>query len=156
MNVKPNVSMPLGIKSRTTTILEPTTLRNSTISNTPSSFNSFAARRDKSIHHRLRVLRAHDGKYQASKSKDETPEVLIDFFKLVQRGLHAQVRTVRTDKGTKFLNKNIHAYFAQEGIEHQMSTARTPKQNGVVKRRNCTLVEADRTMLSAAKVPLFF
>nr|GEW14065.1 hypothetical protein [Tanacetum cinerariifolium] len=53
------------------------------------------------------------------RSKDETPEVLIDFFKLVQRGLHAQVRTVRTDKGTKFLNKNLHAYFAKEGIEHQ-------------------------------------
>ncbi|GJR04224.1 retrovirus-related pol polyprotein from transposon TNT 1-94 [Tanacetum coccineum] len=44
VNVKPNVSMPLGNKSRTTTILEPTTLRKSTISNTPSSFNSFAAR----------------------------------------------------------------------------------------------------------------
>ncbi|GKA33878.1 integrase, catalytic region, zinc finger, CCHC-type containing protein [Tanacetum coccineum] len=28
------------------------------------------------------------------RSKDETPEVLIDFLKLVQRGLHAQVRTV--------------------------------------------------------------
>nr|GEW86679.1 retrovirus-related Pol polyprotein from transposon TNT 1-94 [Tanacetum cinerariifolium] len=34
--------------------------------------------------------------------------------------------------------------------------AQTPKQNGVVKRRNCTLVEAARTMLSAAKFPLFF
>ncbi|GJS85929.1 retrovirus-related pol polyprotein from transposon TNT 1-94 [Tanacetum coccineum] len=33
-------------------------------------------------------------------SKDETPEVLIDFLRLVQRVLHAQVRTVRTDKGT--------------------------------------------------------
>ncbi|GJS64713.1 integrase, catalytic region, zinc finger, CCHC-type containing protein [Tanacetum coccineum] len=28
------------------------------------------------------------------RSKDETPEVLIDFLTLVQRGLHAQVRTV--------------------------------------------------------------
>nr|GFB61758.1 hypothetical protein [Tanacetum cinerariifolium] len=30
------------------------------------------------------------------------------------------------------------------------------EQNGVVERRNRTLVEAARTMLSAAKVPLFF
>ncbi|GJY48029.1 retrovirus-related pol polyprotein from transposon TNT 1-94 [Tanacetum coccineum] len=71
-------------------------------------------------------------------------------------GLYAQVRTIRSDKGKKFLNKNLHAYFAQEGIKHQTSTARTPKQNGVVERRNRTLVEAARTMLSAAKVPLFF
>ncbi|GJZ55754.1 retrovirus-related pol polyprotein from transposon TNT 1-94 [Tanacetum coccineum] len=90
------------------------------------------------------------------RSKDETPGVLIDFLTLVQRGLHAQVTTVRTDKGTEFLNKSLHAYFAKEGIRHETSTARTPEQNGVVERRNRTLVEAARTMLSAAKVPLFF
>nr|GFA84448.1 integrase, catalytic region, zinc finger, CCHC-type, peptidase aspartic, catalytic [Tanacetum cinerariifolium] len=75
---------------------------------------------------------------------------------LVQRGLQAQVRIVRTDKGTEFLNQNLHAYFAAEGIHHQTSVSRTPEQNGVVERRNRTLVEAARTMLSAAKVPLFF
>nr|GFA89525.1 hypothetical protein [Tanacetum cinerariifolium] len=88
------------------------------------------------------------------KSKDETPEVLIDFLRLVQRGLHAQVRIVQTDKGMEFLNKTLHAYFAAEWINHQMSVARTPKQNGVVKRWNRTLVEATRTILSATKVPL--
>nr|GEW28149.1 hypothetical protein [Tanacetum cinerariifolium] len=90
------------------------------------------------------------------RSKDETPEVLINFLILVQKGLHAQVRTVRTDKGTKFLNKTIHEYFAFKGINHQTSVAQTIKQNGIVERRYRTLVEAARTMLSAAKVPLFF
>nr|GEV32712.1 hypothetical protein [Tanacetum cinerariifolium] len=85
------------------------------------------------------------------RSKDETPEVLINFLRLVQRGLHAQVRIVRTDKGTEFLNQTLHAYFAAEGILHQTSIARTLEQNGVVERRNRTLVEAARTMLSAAK-----
>nr|GEY92803.1 Gag-Pol polyprotein [Tanacetum cinerariifolium] len=94
--------------------------------------------------------------FSKSKSKDETPEVLLDFLRLVQRGLHAQVRIVRTDKGTKFLNKTLHAYFASEGILHQTSVAQTPEQNGFVERRNRTLVEAARTMLSVAKVPLFF
>nr|GFB09454.1 hypothetical protein [Tanacetum cinerariifolium] len=90
------------------------------------------------------------------RSKDETPEVLIDFLRLVQRGLQAQVRVVRTDKGTEILNQTLHAYFAAEGILHQTSIARTPERNVVVKRRNRTLVKAARTMLSAAKVPLFF
>ncbi|GJX09593.1 uncharacterized mitochondrial protein-like protein [Tanacetum coccineum] len=88
------------------------------------------------------------------RSKDETPRVLINFLTLVQRGLHAQVSTVRTDKGTKFLNKTLHAYFAKEGIRHETSTARTPEQNSVVERRNRTLIKAARTMLSTAKVPL--
>nr|GFC01777.1 putative ribonuclease H-like domain-containing protein [Tanacetum cinerariifolium]GFC01785.1 putative ribonuclease H-like domain-containing protein [Tanacetum cinerariifolium] len=48
------------------------------------------------------------------------------------------------------------AYLAAEGIHHQTSVARTPEQNGVVETQNRTLIEAARTMLSAAKVPLFF
>nr|GEY17854.1 hypothetical protein [Tanacetum cinerariifolium] len=58
--------------------------------------------------------------------------------------------------GIKFLNKTLNAFFKEEGIEHQNSTARTPEQNGVFKRRNRTLVEAARTMLSASQLPLFF
>ncbi|GJT99795.1 retrovirus-related pol polyprotein from transposon TNT 1-94 [Tanacetum coccineum] len=88
--------------------------------------------------------------------KDETPEVIKDFLTMIQRNLQAQVISVRTDRGSEFLNKTLHAYFKEEGIEHQTSTPRTPKQNGVVKRRNRTLVEAARTMLSASKLPLSF
>ncbi|GKE68533.1 retrovirus-related pol polyprotein from transposon TNT 1-94, partial [Tanacetum coccineum] len=75
---------------------------------------------------------------------------------MIQRNLQAQVISVRTDRGTEFLNKTLHAYFKEEGIEHQTSTPRTPEQNGVVERRNRTLVEAARTMLSASKLPLSF
>ncbi|GJR93410.1 retrovirus-related pol polyprotein from transposon TNT 1-94 [Tanacetum coccineum] len=56
------------------------------------------------------------------RSKDETPEVLKDFLTMIQRNLQAQVITVRTDRGTEFLNKTLHAYFKEEGIEHQTST----------------------------------
>ncbi|GJZ35153.1 retrovirus-related pol polyprotein from transposon TNT 1-94 [Tanacetum coccineum] len=74
--------------------------------------------------------------------RDEAPEVLINFLKMIQRGLQAQIRTVRTDRGTEFLNKTLQTYFQKEGIGHQTSTARTPEHNGVVERRNRTLVEA--------------
>ncbi|GKF95163.1 putative ribonuclease H-like domain-containing protein [Tanacetum coccineum] len=90
------------------------------------------------------------------RSKDETPEVLKDFLTMIQRNLQAQIITVRTDRGTKFLNKTLHAYFKEEGIEHKTSTPRTPEQNGVVERRNRTLVEAARIMLSAFMLPLSF
>nr|GFB80224.1 retrovirus-related Pol polyprotein from transposon TNT 1-94 [Tanacetum cinerariifolium] len=66
----------------------------------------------------------------------------MDLCGPMRRGLQAQVRVVRTDKGTEFLNQTLHAYFAAEGIQHQTSVSRTPEQNGVVERRNRTLVEA--------------
>ncbi|GJU36386.1 retrovirus-related pol polyprotein from transposon TNT 1-94 [Tanacetum coccineum] len=65
------------------------------------------------------------------RSKDETPEFLKDFLMMIQRNLQAPVISVRTDRGTEFLNKTLNAFFKEEGIEHQTSTPQTPKQNGV-------------------------
>ncbi|GJX37538.1 retrovirus-related pol polyprotein from transposon TNT 1-94 [Tanacetum coccineum] len=90
------------------------------------------------------------------RTKDETLEVLKDFIKMIQRNLQAQVISVHTDRGTKYLNKTLSAYFKEEGIEHQTSTPRTPEQNSVVERRNRTLVEAANMMVSASKLTLFF
>ncbi|GJR78745.1 integrase, catalytic region, zinc finger, CCHC-type containing protein [Tanacetum coccineum] len=53
------------------------------------------------------------------RSKDETPEVLIHFLRMIQRGLQAQVRIGHTDRGTEFLNKTLQTYFEEEGISHQ-------------------------------------
>nr|GFD37251.1 hypothetical protein [Tanacetum cinerariifolium] len=65
-NVNPNVSMPLGNASRTANVKDTMTSRRSNVSNTSLSSNSFAAHRDSPIHRRLWVLKAHDGKSQAS------------------------------------------------------------------------------------------
>ncbi|GKG04289.1 retrovirus-related pol polyprotein from transposon TNT 1-94, partial [Tanacetum coccineum] len=75
---------------------------------------------------------------------------------MIQRNLQALVIFVLTDRGTELLNKTLNAFFKEEGIEHQTSTPQTPEQNDIVKRRNCTIVEAARTMLSASKLPVFF
>ncbi|GKC15780.1 retrovirus-related pol polyprotein from transposon TNT 1-94 [Tanacetum coccineum] len=90
------------------------------------------------------------------RSKDETLEALKDFLTMIQRNLQAPVIFVRTDRGTEFLNNTLNAFFKEEVIEHQTSTPRTPEHNSIVERRNCTLIEAARTMLLASKLPLFF
>ncbi|GKD62122.1 integrase, catalytic region, zinc finger, CCHC-type containing protein, partial [Tanacetum coccineum] len=66
------------------------------------------------------------------------------------------LKYVKDQLGTKFLNKTLHAYFKEEGIKHQTFTPPTPEQNSIVERRNRTLVEVARMMLSASKLPLFF
>ncbi|GJZ28806.1 putative polyprotein [Tanacetum coccineum] len=153
VNVKPNVSMHLGTRSRTTNILEPMTLRKSTVSNTPSSSNSFAARRDNFNHRRFWVLKAHDGKFQASKVYyvEGLNHNLFSVGQFCDADLEVAFR-----KSTCYIRDLIGNDLLTEGIEHETSIARTPEQNGIVERRNRTLVEATRTMLSATKVPLFF
>ncbi|GKD24599.1 putative ribonuclease H-like domain-containing protein, partial [Tanacetum coccineum] len=62
---------------------------------------------------------------------------------------------VKTDNGTEFVNQTLREYYKKVGISHETSVARSPRQNGVVKRRNRTLIEAVSTMLIYAKAPLF-
>ncbi|GJS42472.1 integrase, catalytic region, zinc finger, CCHC-type containing protein [Tanacetum coccineum] len=81
-------------------------------------------------------------------SKDEAPDFIIKFLKMIQVRLNATVRNIRTDNGTEFVNQTLQDYYEQVGISHETSVARTPQQNGVVERRNRTLVEAARTMLN--------
>ncbi|GJT93865.1 putative reverse transcriptase domain-containing protein [Tanacetum coccineum] len=81
------------------------------------------------------------------RTKYETPEVIIKILKQAQVSLQATVRYLRTKNETKFINQTLRSYTKDVGITHHTSVARTPQQNGVVERRNCTLVEAARTML---------
>ncbi|GJR90165.1 putative ribonuclease H-like domain-containing protein [Tanacetum coccineum] len=89
------------------------------------------------------------------RTKDETPQVIEKFIVKTQRALNATVRFVRTDNGTEFVNKTLDGWFESVGISHETSVPRSPQQNGVVERRNRTLMEAARTMLIFAKAPLF-
>ncbi|GJZ21158.1 retrovirus-related pol polyprotein from transposon TNT 1-94, partial [Tanacetum coccineum] len=89
------------------------------------------------------------------RSKDETPAVVIKFLTQIQVGLNKTVRFIRTDNGTEFVNKTLYDHYEKVGIFHQKTVPRTPQQNGVVERRNRTLVEAARTMLIFSKAPMF-
>ncbi|GJR95503.1 retrovirus-related pol polyprotein from transposon TNT 1-94 [Tanacetum coccineum] len=89
------------------------------------------------------------------RSKDETPAFIINLLKQLQVGLNKTVWFVRTDNGTEFVNKELIGYYKNVRITHEKTVHRTPQQNGVVERRNRTLVEAARTMLIFSKAPLF-
>nr|GEZ64018.1 retrovirus-related Pol polyprotein from transposon TNT 1-94 [Tanacetum cinerariifolium] len=86
-------------------------------------------------------------------SKDEASEVIISFIKKTQVNLQLQVQRVRTDNGTEFKNNTLAKFFDEVGITQQCFAARTPQQNGVMERRNRTLVKAARTMLTFANLP---
>ncbi|GJT82555.1 retrovirus-related pol polyprotein from transposon TNT 1-94 [Tanacetum coccineum] len=89
------------------------------------------------------------------RSKDETPEIIKKFIAQAQLNYKAKVCKIRTDNGTEFKNATLKAYYEKLGIMQQFSIAHTPQQNGVVERRNRTLVEAARTMLIFSRLPEF-
>nr|GEX94980.1 hypothetical protein [Tanacetum cinerariifolium] len=89
------------------------------------------------------------------RSKDETLDFIIKFLKMIQVRLNVTVRRTQTDNGTEFFNQTLCDYYEEVGISHETSVACSSQQNGVVKRRNRTLIEAACTMLIYAQAPLF-
>ncbi|GKD83273.1 retrovirus-related pol polyprotein from transposon TNT 1-94 [Tanacetum coccineum] len=69
------------------------------------------------------------------RSKDEAPDFIIKFLKMIQLRLKVPVRRIRTDNGTEFVNQTLREYYEKVGISHETSVARSPHQNGVVERR---------------------
>nr|GEW68452.1 ribonuclease H-like domain-containing protein [Tanacetum cinerariifolium] len=58
------------------------------------------------------------------------------------------VRPRQSDNGTKFKNNELIEFCGLKGIKREYSNARTPQQNGVVERKNMTLIEAAKTMFA--------
>ncbi|GKB59798.1 retrovirus-related pol polyprotein from transposon TNT 1-94 [Tanacetum coccineum] len=89
------------------------------------------------------------------RSKDEAPDFIIKFLKMIQVRLKVPVWRIRTNNGTEFVNQTLREYYEKVDISHETSVARSPQQNSVIEKRNRTLIEAGRTMLIYAKAPLF-
>nr|GFB94208.1 putative ribonuclease H-like domain-containing protein [Tanacetum cinerariifolium] len=90
------------------------------------------------------------------KTKDETSGILRKFVTEIENLKDLKVKIIRCDNGGEFMNKEMNDFCLQKGLKREFSNARTPQQNGVAKRRNTTLIEAARTMLADAKLPVTF
>ncbi|KAD2805312.1 hypothetical protein E3N88_38689 [Mikania micrantha] len=89
-------------------------------------------------------------------SKDEVAKSIINFVLYVEKQYSLPVKCVRSDNGTEFRNHILDEFYLSKGIKRQYSIPRTPEQNGVVERKNRTLIEAARTMLADSGLPLTF
>nr|GFB37399.1 putative ribonuclease H-like domain-containing protein [Tanacetum cinerariifolium] len=62
--------------------------------------------------------------------------------------LNLKIKIIRCDNGTEFKNSDLNKFCGLKGIKREFSVNRTPQQNGIVERKNRTLIEAARTLLA--------
>ena len=89
-------------------------------------------------------------------TKSETAFILIEHVKKLDKLVKDSVKIIRSDNGTEFRNSTMEEFCRETGIKQEFSAPGTPQQNGVVERKNRTLIEAARTMLEEAKLPTYF
>ncbi|WVZ94452.1 hypothetical protein U9M48_040341 [Paspalum notatum var. saurae] len=88
--------------------------------------------------------------------KDEVFGFVRDLVLRLRNEDHKAMRAIRGDNGGEFRNSRFENFCRDLGLEHQFSSPYTPPQNGVVERKNRTLVEMARTMLDEHRTPRRF
>jgi transposase InsO family protein len=85
--------------------------------------------------------------------KSQIQETLKGFLRQAQNEFGLRIKKIRSDNRTEFKNSQIEGFLKEEGIKHEFSSPYTPQQNGIVERKNRTLLDMARTVLDEYKTP---
>jgi hypothetical protein len=87
------------------------------------------------------------------KSKDQAVEAFVKYKAEVENFSECRIKTLRSDRGGEFLAGLFAGVCEQAGIKRQLTAPYTPQQNGVVERKNRTVMEMARSLLKSMRVP---
>ena len=89
------------------------------------------------------------------KHKSETFEKFKEFQSEVENHRNKKINFLQSDRGGEYLSYEIGLHLKQCGIVSQLAPPETPQRNGF-ERRNRTLLDMVRSMMSLTDLPLSF
>lgn len=75
------------------------------------------------------------------------------FKALIEQEAGTTIKTLRTDRGGEFTSAEFNSFCEENGIQRHLTAPYSPQQNGVVERRNRTILEMTRSILKHMSVP---
>lgn len=87
------------------------------------------------------------------KTKDEAFQTFKNFRVKVEIETGEKMKVFRTDRGGEFLSNEFTTYCNETGLPRHYTAPYSPQQNGVVERRNRTVLEMVRSCLLSMHVP---
>ena len=88
--------------------------------------------------------------------KSEIFEKFKEFHNEVENQDGKRINALRSDRGGEYLSHEFSDYLKSCGIVPQLMLPGTPQRNGVSERRNRTLWDMVRSMMSQSELPLSF
>lgn len=89
------------------------------------------------------------------KEKSCAFEAFKRFKAQVENKSERRIKILRTDRGGDFCSKEFKSFCEAAGVERQYTAPYTPQQNGMVKRRNRTVVAMTRSVLKESGLPAY-
>ncbi|KAD4179568.1 hypothetical protein E3N88_28159 [Mikania micrantha] len=87
------------------------------------------------------------------RSKDQAYEAFCKFKSVAESEFGCKVKALRTDRGAEFTSSRFEQLCSEDGIQRYLTAPYTPQQNGVVERKNQTVLGATRSMMKAMNLP---
>lgn len=78
------------------------------------------------------------------------------FKNMIEMESSMKIKCLRTDRGGEFISNVFNDFCVDAGIKRNLTTAYTPQQNGIVERKNRTIMNMVRSMLSCKDIPKRF
>lgn len=88
--------------------------------------------------------------------KSDALSMFKRFKTLVEKEVEKSIKCLRTDRGGEFTSIEFNEFCMEHGIKRQLTAAYTPQQNGVAERKNRTVMNMVRCMLSEKGIPKSF
>jgi transposase InsO family protein len=90
------------------------------------------------------------------KTKDQPVDAFIKFRAEAENSTGQHIKILRSDRGGEFLARSFQKVCEEAGIKHQFTAPYTPQQNGVVERKNRSVMEMARSLLKSMEIPGIF
>jgi hypothetical protein len=88
------------------------------------------------------------------KSKDEVLNKFKEFKALIENLSERKIKILRSDNGGEYTSKYSVNFCKDVGIKREITTPYNPQQNGVVERKNRTIMEVVKTMMHDQDLPM--
>nr|GEV46704.1 retrovirus-related Pol polyprotein from transposon TNT 1-94 [Tanacetum cinerariifolium] len=88
--------------------------------------------------------------------KSQAFEAFKKFKPIVEKEKGLKIKSMRSDRGGEFLSKEFKIFCEDNGIRRFLTAPYSPQQNGVVERKNRTILNMVRSMLKSKKMPKEF
>lgn len=88
--------------------------------------------------------------------KSEAESAIRQFVEFTKTKFGRKPKLMRSDRGGEYTGNQLKEYLSNEGIQTQLTAPYTPQQNGVAERKNRSIMEMARCMLTDAGLPKTF
>jgi hypothetical protein len=88
------------------------------------------------------------------KNKDGVLAKFQEFKAQVKNLTERKIKVLRSGNGGEYTSKEFNNFCIEVGIKREFTVAYNPQQNGVVERKNKTIIEATKAMIHEQSLPM--